>query len=378
MEWHRGSNCERHQGIAAACELGTARDQHFRSKAPTTDEWDRFVAEVPWASPQHKAAWGEALAASFGFIKPEYRLFYLAGRPIAGIPLMHVAVGGLLHSTHSSAFDSAGGPLIVKDHLENDALYDAIFTAIDAHASEHGSFEARIMLPATAPSALTRRFAKRQAGHALARNCPLLDLGRDIDTITAGYASPVRRAVRKAGREGIEVVDAADLALAEQAFPIYQDTMRRIGGSTKPWRFLKMLIGSGLAVPFVARLDGKPVGLVILLRTPQIAIYWISASDALQSNLRPTNALVDHAIKWSHAQGMRTFSFGETPGERSTLERFKMGWGSEVAASWSWARTYRPLIKFGWERLEPLARQAYGMLEGTKRKNAAAELNAQA
>lgn len=364
MERHRGSNCEPNRGSAAISEL-TSRDR-LRSKAAAADEWDSFVAKVPWASPQHKSPWGEALAASFGFIKVEYRLLYLAGRPIAGIPLMHVAVGGLLHSTHSSAFDSTGGPVIVEDHLENDALYDAIFAEIDAHAYRHGSFEARVMLPSTAPSVLTHRFARRQPDQAIARNCPMLDLKRDIDTITAGYAPSVRRAVRKASREGIAVVAAADLALVEQAFPIYQDTMRRIGGSTKPWRFLKTLISSGLAVPFVAQFNGAPVGLVILLRTPQVAIYWISASDALQSSLRPTNALVDHAIKWSHAQGIETFSFGETPGERSTLERFKLGWGSEIAPSWSWARTYHPLVKFGWERLEPLARQAYGMLEGTK------------
>lgn len=364
MDWHRGSSGERHAAFASISEL-TSRDRHFRSKAVPADEWDRFVAEIPWASPQHRSAWGGALAASFGFIKPEYRLFYLAGRPIAGIPLMHVAAGGLLHSSHSSAFDSAGGPAIVEDHLENDALYDAIFAEIDVHAHSYGSFEARVMLPSTAPSALTQRFAKRQPGRAIARNCPMLDLRRDIDTITAGYASSVRRAVRKASRERIVVAAPADLSLAEQAFPVYQDTMRRIGGSTKPWRFLESLIRSGLAVPFVALLDGVAVGLVILLRTPRVAIYWISASDATQSNLRPTNALVDHAIKWSHAQGIETFSFGETPGERRTLERFKMGWGSENGSSCSWARTYRPLIKLGWYRLEPLARKAYSMLEGT-------------
>jgi hypothetical protein len=341
-------------------------DGQFVSKAVTAETWERFVAEVPWASPQHRAAWGEALSASFSFIKPEYRIFFDGARAVGGIPLMHFSVGGVLHSIQSSAFDSGGGPLVVDDYLENESLFEAIFREIDAHAHRVGAFEARLILPPTLPASVAARFGNGYKILSVRRNCPVLDLAPSLDAIVSGYESSVRRAVRKALKEGLEIEANADISRVEQAYPIYRATMERIGGSIKPWRFLKTLLESGLVVAFVARHQGKPVGLVLLLVTERNAIYWISANDAAQSQLRPTNALVDSAIAWCHAHGMRTFSFGESPGERSSLERFKLGWGSEIASSITWVRTYKPFTKWAWETLEPMARKAYGVLDSAR------------
>lgn len=336
----------------------------FRAQTVSAEHWDRFAADIAWASPQQRAGWGQAVAGSFPFITVNYLIFFAGDRPVAGIPLMRFSAGGVLRSIQSSAFGSAGGPLIVDEFVECDGLYRAITGAIDDHARREHAFEASVILPPTAPAPLADRFSMMGAASAVRRNCPLLDLSPSMETIRANYNASVRRAVRKAQKEGVKVVAGADIALVEQGFGLYRGTMERIGGTVKPWPFIRSLLQNGIATAFVALHEGVPVGLVILLTTEHVALYWISASAAEASQLRPTNALIDHALQWCHDRGMATFSFGESPGERSSLEQFKLGWGSEIATTLEWRRVYRPLVKRAWETMEPAARKFYGLIKG--------------
>jgi CelD/BcsL family acetyltransferase involved in cellulose biosynthesis len=342
------------------------QEPRYTRRSVTPREWDEFAATVSWASPQHRSAWGEALASIFSFIATDYVLILADGRAVAGIPLMRFSVGGVMRSIQSSAFGSAGGPLIADDFIRSDSLYREIFDTIDDHARRERAFEASIILPPTAPQALAEHFIAAEGAAAARRNCPLLSLDKSMDEIRGGYEASVRRAVRKAQKEGVEVVAEASLALVEQSFAIYRATMERIGGTVKPWPFVRKLLESGLATAFVARHGGAPVGLVIMLATERMAIYWISASDMAASQLRPTNALVDHAIEWCHRRGIGIFSFGESPGERSSLEQFKLGWGSQIASTVEWTRVYRPLLKRSWEAIEPIARRSYKLIKGAR------------
>jgi lipid II:glycine glycyltransferase (peptidoglycan interpeptide bridge formation enzyme) len=222
---------------------------------------------------------------------------------------------------------------------------------------------------------LVRSFEAAERSLTVARHCPVLDLDRPLEVIAAGYDPAVRRAIRRSAKEGVEVSATSDLALVKEAYPIYHATMERIGGTTKPWHFLEKLLRDGLAVPFMALRGGRPIGLVILLISGGMAIYWISAADISESTARPTNALVDAAIRWCHGRGIKRFSFGESPGERATLEKFKMGWGPDILNTVTWVRVYRPLVQKSWQALEPAARQAYALWDRLKRTDRRASAN---
>src|SRR5262249_22687598 len=152
----------------------------------------------------------------------------------------------------------------------------------------------------------------------------------------------VRRALNRSAREGIAVEPFADVARVQQVYPFYCARMSQIGATVKPWRFVEGILLEKIGTPFVAYQRGRPVGFLILLVTPAIAIYWISAMDPSVTRARPINAMLDAAIAWSHVKGIPRFSFGESHGAQPGLVRFKEGWGPRSGENLLVARTYCP------------------------------------
>ncbi len=346
---------------APACELDP-RHRAGCTVRPCTDarSWDDLAARVPWAAPQHAFAYGQALASCFGYLGADYRLFYRDGAPVAGLPLIHLSACPPFRAAYSSAFDAYGGPLIVPGHLDDQDLLQEISAVIDAAAAACRAFEMRFALPPTTPDVVLRCLQSRPSGATITRACPLLDLDLPLAEIQRRYEPSVRQAIRRSERQGVTVDRDAGIAEVRQAYPLYRATMRRLGATAKPWRFTAALLREKLAVAFVARLDGRPVGLVVLLVTQRMAKYWLSAADPAASTCRPTNALVHHAIAWCHERGIGLFNFGESYPERTGLVRFKEGWGTTRATSTVVVRIYRPRLRRLWVRaLEPLARRTY-------------------
>ncbi len=328
--------------------------------------WDSFVESIPWATPQHRFAWGETLASCFGYVQLAHRVFCQDDRVVAALPLARLSAGGPFRGIYSMVFDSYGGPLVHPEHLGDAELLASISAQIDSEASRHRAFEAQIMVPPTAPDA-ARECLLATGTRSFRRLCPLLALDRSLDEIRQGYDPAVRRAIRRSERAGVRVEANADHDLVRRGYAVYRATMDRIGGTTKPWRFIEMLLDKKLAVAFLAKEGDRLIGLVILLVSSQMAVYWISASEASASRSRPTNALVDAAIDWCHRNGIRQFSFGESPGERPGLVKFKLGWNPEPAYSTVVTRVYRPWIHRSWVALEPLARRAYAVWDRWKK-----------
>jgi len=324
-------------------------------------EWDAFVNGVPWTTPQHAFIWGQAVASCFGYVQPVYRLFYSDGRVVAGLPLIRFSAGWPFRANYSLVFDSYGGPLIHPDYLDDPELLFRISEEIDAEAAGYGAFETRFSVPPTAPDAVMNCLRLGRGVVSFKRSCPLLTLDRPLEQIVRGYRSSVRRAIKQSVRESVIVEETPEIAEVRPTYRIYRATMDRIGGTAKPWRFIEALLREKLAVSFVARRNGHPIGLVILLVSSRMAIYWISAAELSASRFRPTNALVNHAIGWCHGRGIPVFSFGESAGERSGLIRFKEEWGTTPAESTVMTRVYRPWIQRTWHTLEPVARRTYAV-----------------
>src|SRR3990172_2055669 len=255
-------------------------------------EWDAFVDCIPWATPQHAFVWGRTLENSFVYLRQTYRLFSLKDRVVAGLPLIRLSAGWPFRALYSLVFGSYGGPLIHPEHLDDRDLFRRISAEIDSEALRYGAFEARLMVPASAPEAVIRCLQGDDRAMYLRCSCPLLALDRPFDQVVRGYSSSVRRAIRRKIREGVIIEENAEIARVRQAYPIYRKTMDRIGGTAKPWRFLEALLREKLAVPFLAQRDGSLVGVVILLVSRRMATYWVSAADPAASTWRDRKSVV--------------------------------------------------------------------------------------
>ena len=325
------------------------------------EEWDAFVDRVPWATPQHAFAWGRSLDTCFGYLRQSYKLFLIRDRIVAALPLIRLSAGWPFRSLHSLVFDSYGGPLIHPDYLDEDGLLAIISAAIDSEANQYRAFEAEVVAPPAAPEAVVKCLQRDEAVTCFRRDCLMLSVDRPLDRIVAGYAPSVRRAIRCSTRVGVVVQENPPLAEVRAAYPIYRRTMKRLGATAKPWRFIEALLRDGLAVAFLARRDARVIGIVVLLVSRRMATYWLSAADSAASAYRPTNAMVDHAIRWCHRRGIGLFSFGESQADRPGLVRFKEGWGTQKFHSTTVLRVYRPRVQRVWSALEPTVRGSYAV-----------------
>ena len=320
-------------------------------------EWDALLERVPWAVPQQAFGFGRALAGCFGYLRPDYRVFESQGRVVAGLPLVRFAPGGPFRAIHSLSFDITAGPLVDPERVEDHDLLEALADEVDDVAARERAFEARVSVPATAPAAL-HRFLSGNRPKNEAHPCPVIDLARPLAQVERGYHPAVRRALRRADREGLSVEVEAALTDVLHAYPFYAARMREVGAVVKPWRFVEALVAERIGVPVVAWQGGRPVGFLILLIAPGVAVFWISGCDPGLSRARPMNAMLGAAIRWAHARGVRRFSLGESHG-RPGLVRFKQGWGPRECHNTVMVRVYRPAIARLWSALEPTARRAY-------------------
>ncbi len=320
-------------------------------------EWDVLLERVPWAVPQQAFGFGRALAECFGYLRPDYRLLESHGRIVAGLPLVRFAPGGPFRAIHSLSFDITAGPLVDPEWVEDHDLLRALECEVDAAAARERAFEARVSVPATAPAAL-HQFMSYDRSRSETHACPVIDLARPLAQVELDYDPAVRRALRRAEREGLSVEVGAALTDVLHAYPFYAARMREVGAVVKPWRFVEALVAEGIGVPVVAWQGGQPVGFLILLVAPGVAVFWISGCDPAVSRARPMNAMLGAAIRWAHARGVRSFSLGESHG-RTGLVRFKQGWGPGVLHNTVIVRVYRPALARLWSALEPTARRVY-------------------
>lgn len=320
-------------------------------------EWDALLERVPWAVPQQAFGFGRALAGCFGYLRPDYRLLESHGRVVAGLPLVRFAPGGPFRAIHSLSFDITAGPLVDPEWAEDPELLQALGGEVDAAAAREHAFEARVSVPASAPAALHRFLS---GGHSQSEThpCPVIDLARPLAQVERGYEPAVRRALRRADREGLCVEVGAALTDVLHTYRFYAARMREVGAVVKPWRFVEALVAERIGVPVVAWQGGRPVGFLILLVAPGVAVFWISGCDPAVSRARPMNAMLGAAVRWAHARGVRSFSLGESHG-RSGLVRFKQGWGPAGCHNTVIVRVYRPAIARLWSALEPTARRVY-------------------
>jgi Acetyltransferase (GNAT) domain len=321
--------------------------------------WDEFVAKIPWATPQHYFSWGQTLDRCFGYLQQVYRLFYLKGIIVAALPIIRFSASFPFKASYSLSFNSYGGPLIHPDYMDNNELFSKVVDEIHIEANQHKAFEVRFSLPPMIPNEIVQKLNKNHNTISISQSSYVLNLKGPLEVIEKKYKASVHRAIRRSINAGVTVDIDADLETIRKAYPIYLSTMKRLKGTAKPFRFIEKLMRKKLAVGFVARINRKIVGIVILLVSPLYAIYWISAAEVSFSSYRPTNALVYHAIRWCHWQGISMFDFGESLEEQPGLVRFKKGWGPVYKKINRTTFIYRPRIRQSWLFLEPIARKAY-------------------
>jgi hypothetical protein len=159
-----------------------------------------------------------------------------------------------------------------------------------------------------------------------------LDLTLPEGKLFARFGAGVRRAIRKAQAEQIEIETKTDFASVRAFYALHCQTRRGHGVPPQPMRFFanihRHLIARGLGCVIQARCRDRVVASAIFLQFGRRAVYKFGASDRDFQPLRPNNLLFWEAIKWHVARGFASLHFGRTSQANEGLRRFKLGFGA--------------------------------------------------
>jgi hypothetical protein len=281
-------------------------------------DWDHVVALHRDAGCFHTSAWAKVLYKTYDH-RPFYLQFSRRHRLAALIPLMEVRSLFTGRRGVSLPFSDTCEPLIfdpeavglVRDHLVRLAQ-ERRWKYLEIRGGKF--FQCAL------------GSAEKFYGHTL-------DLRSSAEELATRFASPVRRAIRKAERSGLKAVVARNRAAINDFYHLHTQTRRQHGLPPQPLSFFlniyEHIINRGLGFVVLVQHGPRPVAAAIFFRFGKNALYKYGASDQRFQALRTNNLVMWQGIQFLARNGAEKLHFGRTECENDGLRRFKLSWGTK-------------------------------------------------
>ena len=316
-------------------------------RSPTA--WQQALARLPyahalqsWPWAQFKERWGwEALPLTMT----------VAGNSWGPVAVAHVLKRRLprtpfcvLYVPKGPALDYRDAPLRrqVLAQLEQLARRErAIFIKIDPEVVRSWGLENERVSPLgkAVMDDLARRGWRPSDEQIQFRNTVELPLESSEEQLLAAMKPKTRYNIRLAERKGITVRPGTP-ADFPTLIAMYHETAARDGFTARPAEYYldgwTALYEAGMAQPFVAEFEGRPVAAVILVRFGERVIYMYGASRNEARERMPNHLLQWTAICWAREQGARVYDFWGAPDAFDESDRlwgvwrFKAGFNGEI------------------------------------------------
>jgi len=160
-----------------------------------------------------------------------------------------------------------------------------------------------------------------------------LHLSEDADLIFSQLRSSTRRNIKKAIREGVQVIFSYSLQSIKEYYRLHSVTRKKHGLPPQSFYFFKKIydniISKKHGFVILASSDKKYIAGAVFFHFGRNAIYKFGASNIKYQHLRANNLAMWEAIKWYAEQGYESFCFGKTELENVGLKQFKEGWGAK-------------------------------------------------
>jgi Acetyltransferase (GNAT) domain len=280
--------------------------------------WDHVVALHRDAGCFHTAPWAKVLHQTYGH-QPFYLQFSRGRRLAALIPLMEVRSLFTGRRDVCLPFSDACEPLVFDPEavgVVRDRLVRLAQERRWKHLEIRGGNSFRL-----APSAATKFY-----GHTL-------DLRNGAEELTTRFASPVRRAIRKAERSDVTATVVRNRPAIGDFYRLHVQTRRHHGLPPQPASFFlniyDHIIKPGFGFIVLARRGSRPIAAAIFFLFGKNALYKYGASDKKFQELRANNLAMWQGIQFLARNGAEKLHFGRTECENDGLRQFKLSWGTE-------------------------------------------------
>lgn len=299
-------------------------DQISLDNPREVEEWDAFVEAHPQGTPFHHSSWLRVLDETYS-LKVSARICRDSDARICGI-FPAVEIKNWLRGSRivSLPFSDFCGPLFTNLPSDSDTLRGLI----GMNGKNNVSFEVRSSLPENLNFARTTNFVR----HILRLSSQSSDVYEKTDKRTIRYS------IKKAAKNGIEVVDRTSLAGVEAYYRLHLQTRRKHGIPSQPKKLFmnlyKHMTPNGRAKILLAEHSSEPIAGGIFLILGGTIHYKFNASSpaALAASLTPNHLLTWHAMETACRDGLRFFDFGRTSLDNPGLVRYKESWGAVPVA----------------------------------------------
>jgi hypothetical protein len=280
--------------------------------------WDHVAALHRDAGCFHTSAWAKVLRQTYHH-QPFYLQFSRGHRLAALIPLMEVRSLFTGRRGVCLPFSDVCEPLIFDPEtagLVRDRLVRFAQERRWKHLEIRGGKSFQL-----APGSATKFY-----GHTL-------DLNRGAEELASRFASPVRRAIRKAERSDVSTVVVRNRPAIADFYRLHVQTRRRHGLPPQPASFFlniyDHIIKPGLGFIVLAQRGSRPIAAAIFFRFGKNAFYKYGASDKRFQEFRANNLVMWQGIQFLARNSAEKLHFGRTACENDGLRRFKLSWGTE-------------------------------------------------
>jgi peptidoglycan pentaglycine glycine transferase (the first glycine) len=186
------------------------------------------------------------------------------------------------------------------------------------------------------------------------RNSMYLNLNLSENDLLSRMKSKTRYNIRLAKRRGVVVRKGNEQDL-DLLYRMYAVTSLRDAFTVREQDYYQDAWGSfmksGMALPFIAEVNGEPVAAIILFHFGKRATYMYGMSLDIHREKMPNHLLQWEAIRWAKANGCELYDFWGAPDTFTEddpmwgVYRFKAGFGADIIrTSGAWDFISRPVF----------------------------------
>ncbi|HIE30323.1 TPA: GNAT family N-acetyltransferase [Candidatus Poribacteria bacterium] len=331
-------------------------------------QWDEVVSHCPYSSAFHSAQWITALEKSFKQLKSKAFLIEFENSLVGAFPCMVFQPIPSAKMLLSMPWNLFGGPLIVGDvTVDFTAMIESIDTQLREFIDKQGVCETVITLSPHHPEEIETALSRSGYEKSEGLFTHLLKIDQDYEVIWKAYNKRVRGAVRKAEKMGVIVRDSDSEKDLTEFYKIYLASMKRLGGTPKPFSLLRTLQLSPIAKLAVAERQGNIIAGLLYLFFNRTVTLWCGASRREFLEYRPNNAIFHHIIRWACEQRYEWVDFGASPPENRGLIAFKEEWRAKQYNFSVHAKVHSSFRKRIWTLSEPMLRKIYALVQRNSR-----------
>jgi hypothetical protein len=301
-------------------------------------EWDEFASRHTDLI-FYQSVWSEVLKKGLGG-QPLY--FYLkeGGEIVAGLPgvLLDFRIFRILYAS-----------IPYGNFIGNKLYFPPFLESLNVEFRKRRIDQVRLIESPFSESYPPESFKRVPA------KCSLLDLRMfEKKNILESYRSEVRRAIRKAKKQGLWIKRATARNEVEVFYRLYLSSMERNRAMAKyPLRWFdalyEILIQKRKADIFFAVKDDEYTAGVVLIYSTTSDHYLHNGSKEAHLVSRPNDLIVDYIIQKGVGDGKRTLDFMGSEPRDLPLRQFKEKWGSQSMDLDNYVKDYHPFRCKIWE-----------------------------